>query len=499
VVPRPAWPLIVVLALIGSGSGFGFAAQSSAAAAPSPSALLWTDCQNGFQCATLKVPIDYAQPSRGSLDLALIRRPAEDPIHRVGSLVTNPGGPGAAGTQDLRLTAARYPPELRARFDLVSFDPRGVGMSSPVHCLDPPQLATYDALDFAADTPDEATAARNAQAQLAQACQTRYGRLLPFLSTTATARDLDRIRAALGDAKLTYFGASYGTYLGAVYAHLFPKRVRALVLDGAVDPALSTERLLLDQAVGYEQALQAFLADCAARPDCPLRARGDPTSVYDSIVAAADQAGIPAPELGDRRLGAGDLATAVGVALIGGEPLRQVFASALADAASGDASSLLFVSDSVNRFVDISANASIACNGPLHLARRDLSRLDVLAAQARARAPHFGLAGVYSAFVCAVWPVHGPAPAPLGARRAAPILVIGTQHDPATPLPWAQGLARELRAARLLIAPGYSHTSFALERESSPGVAIPPKQCVDDIGIRYLVDLTAPKNGTSCS
>jgi len=188
----------------------------------------------------------------------LIRRPAENPGARIGSLITNPGGPGASGVEDLRNTATGFPAEVRSRFDLVSFDPRGVGASTKVECLDPPDLQAVLTLDASPDPPEKRDALVAGLQRLAEACQQRSGALLRFVSSPNTARDMDRIRAALGDAKLSYVGYSYGTYLGALYAQLFPKRVRALVLDGAVMPQLGGEALLLDQATAYERALQAF-------------------------------------------------------------------------------------------------------------------------------------------------------------------------------------------------------------------------------------------------
>ncbi len=426
---------------------------SSPAAPP----LAWQDCGYGFQCATLKVPLDYRQRNATQIDIALIRRPAENPGARIGSLITNPGGPGASGVEDLRNTATGFPAEVRSRFDLVSFDPRGVGASTKVDCLDPPDLQAVLTLDASPDPPEKRDALIAGLQHLAEACQQRAGALLRFVSTPNTARDMDRIRAALGDAKLSYVGYSYGTYLGALYAELFPKRVRALVLDGAVTPQLGNEALLLDQATAYEP-----------------------------------------PALGNRRVGPAQAESTIPAMLTGGEPVWPALATVLSRAARGDASGMLAVSDAVNMAIDAEANSAIACSDLPLAPTQGLQGVPPLVERARQVAPHFLFAVNGSATACATWPIHpGRAPS-LRAKGAPPIVVIGTRGDPATPFPWAEVLARQLKSGVLLSAPGYSHTSFALAREGSEQLPIPAKTCVDDRVVQYLVNLQAPANGSSC-
>jgi pimeloyl-ACP methyl ester carboxylesterase len=463
-----------------------------------PPPLVWQDCGDGFQCATLKVPLDYKKLNATQIDIALIRRPAENPGIRIGSLITNPGGPGAPGIEDLRRTAAGYPPDVRARFDLVSFDPRGVGVSTKVDCLDPAELHSFFGLDASPDSPEKRDALVAGLQHFADACQQRSGALLPFVSTPNAARDMDRIRGALGETKLSYVGYSYGTYLGALYAQLFPKRVRALVLDGAVAPPLAGGAHVLEQAVGYEHALQAFLADCAARRDCPFWSGGDPAGAFDQLMARIERDGIPAPALGNRRLGPAEVQASVPAMLTGGEPVWPALSLLLSQASRGDASGLLSVADGFERAIDIQANIAIVCSDVPTASNERLQGVPALVERARQAAPHFTASVNGGATGCAVWPIHSRSVPTLRAKGAPPIVVIGTRGDPATPFPWAEALTRQLKSGVLLSAPGFSHTSFAMARQSSEQLPIPAKTCVDDLVVRYLVDLQAPANGTVC-
>src|SRR5712692_2475873 len=268
---------------------------------PSPTTqaeLAWTDCTNGFQCATLQVPLDYSRPDGRQISLALIRKPVTDASRRIGSLLMNPGGPGGSGVRFLRAFDPLLK-NLNSRFDLVSWDPRGVGASSAVTCLDGPQLDAFLALDSVLDDQQEADAFFKANQDFAIGCRHRGGDLLPFMDSESTARDMDRIRAALGDSKLTYLGFSYGTFIGQWYAHLFPTRVRALVLDGVLDPAMSENDFLLLQIKGLQGNLEAYLADCSARATCTLARAGDPRG---KLMALMDRLDATPQPVGNRQL-----------------------------------------------------------------------------------------------------------------------------------------------------------------------------------------------------
>src|SRR5258708_36188076 len=258
---------------------------------PSPTKLTWTDCGAGSTCSTAQAPLPYPPRDAGTIGFAISCKPATETAHRIGSVLTNPGGPGAPGIQFLRGEVGAMT-NLNTRFDLIGFDPRGIGQSSPVRCLDGPQEDTFNALDPVLDDPSEKQAGIQADQSFAAGCKHRSAQVLPFVDTISAAKDMDVIRAALGDQKLTYLGFSYGTFLGEHYAHIFPTHVRALSLDGVIDPALSPNDLLYAQLVGFEQNLQAFLSDCRARKaattPCGYAQSGDPGTKLTNLMTRLD-------------------------------------------------------------------------------------------------------------------------------------------------------------------------------------------------------------------
>jgi len=288
--------VLVIVTLVAAGCTRTPTPVSKSSPTPTPSPLVWADCNGGFQCATVEVPLDYAHPAAGTIGIAISRKPATDPARRIGSVLTNPGGPGASGIQFLRGEAGAMS-ALNARFDLIGFDPRGIGQSAPVRCLDGPQEDNFNALDSVFDDPAEKQAGIAADKAYAAGCMQRSPQVLPFVDTVSAARDMDEIRAALGDNKLTYLGFSYGTFLGENYAHLFPTHIRALALDGVVDPTLSPNDFLYAQLVAFEQNLQAFLNDCKARrtasPPCTYAQAGDPGTKLMSLMQRLDTTPLP--------------------------------------------------------------------------------------------------------------------------------------------------------------------------------------------------------------
>jgi pimeloyl-ACP methyl ester carboxylesterase len=454
-------------------------------------ALAWTACGPDLQCATLTVPVDEAQPDGAAMGLAVIRRPAGDRAERIGSLVVNPGGPGASGVDFARAAASTYPAALLRRFDLVGFDPRGSGRSDPVHCVD-----SVDPLFDAAFSPadDAARAALVAAVErVAVGCEANSGALLPYVSTQDTARDLDRLRAALGDHALSFIGESYGSYLGTVYATLFPDRVRAVVLDGAIDPAQDATASTLAQARGFEHALDDFLADCSARTSCPFHHRGRAAAAYDALRARSARAPIPAARTNGRTLNETRFDAAVVETLYGGSSAWPDLATALAAADRGDGARLLAQADA---FAGRTANGghddsldgfwAISClDGPDAPTLADAAHVEALAVAA---APRLGAFIANNSLVCSVWPVPPASPpARLDAAGAPPLLVIGNTRDPATPLASARVLTADLARARLLVVDDEAHTAFA------SGNA-----CVDAAVTRYLVDRVLPRVGAHC-
>jgi pimeloyl-ACP methyl ester carboxylesterase len=434
----------------------------------------------------MTVPLDRAHPDAGTVDLAVTRRAAPDPKTRLGSLLVNPGGPGASAIGFLQSSWRDLPDPVRARFDLVAFDPRGVGRSAPVKCLSTAQLDAYFALDPSPDTPAELTAVEDGDRRFAAGCSAQSGRVLPHVSTDDAARDMDVLRASLGDPGLTYLGYSYGTSIGAEYLKLFPTKVRAMVLDGAIDPALTWDQVLEGQSKGFDVALQSFLADCQ-RTSCAFRraVQGDLGAAFDALAARVDRS--PLTGKGARTVGPGEFTLGVGATLYDRAQGWPVLAEALRRAEGGDGQLLLALSDS---YLDRGANgysnqneANAAVNCVDRPWPRDPAPYLALAERVRATAPRFGPDIALSGLGCAYWPVPAEStPAPVRGDGAPPVVVVGTTRDPATPYVWAQALAHELASGVLLTHEGDGHTAY---RASAPA-------CLRDPVDQYLLTAKAP-------
>ncbi len=455
--------------------------------------LAWAGCGDGFECAKLTVPLDYARPASDTIEVGVIRLKASKQSKRIGSLLLNPGGPGGSGVEFARQARSLLPQEIRDRFDVVSFDPRGVGETAPVDCLNDAELDRLLAVDPSPDSPAEEKALFDARGDEAAACQRKSGRLLPHVGTVDTAKDMDVLRAALGDDKLTYVGFSYGTMLGARYAEQFPTHIRALVLDGALDPRLTSSQVSGAQAVGFDNALTAFLADCT-RIGCAFSKHGRSAGeAFDQLMASIDRA--PLNATGDtRKVGPSEALFGVAAALYSREYGWPVLRTALENAYTRrDGATLLALFDNLVERDDqghysnsVESQAAISCVDGVYA--RDQASYDRDAAEFAKKAPRFGRAIAYGPTACAFWPVppvtrEGPVSAP----GAPPILVVGTTRDPATPYAWAQGLASQL-PGRLLTYEGDGHTAYGFGRS----------KCVDGVVDAYLLTLTLPKAGTTC-
>jgi pimeloyl-ACP methyl ester carboxylesterase len=450
--------------------------------------LSWHSCHDVFQCSTLQVPLDYTKPSGRSLSLAVIRLPSTG--SHEGSLVINPGGPGASGIS-FEVEASTSFAQLADHYDLVSFDPRGVGESAPIRCVTSAQLDKFVNTNPVPRTPAEhADLVAQAKA-MADACYQRNGSYLEHVSTLDEARDMDVLRAALGDRKLTYYGASYGTYIGAKYAQLFPTHIRALVLDGALNPAEPATRENLVQAKGFQTDLDDFLAACAHSGSCPLGST--PTAAHIALEALkARVTDHPETSASGRVLGAGEFFEGLAAGLYSQSDWPQLWA-VLGAVQQGNPTGLLLFSDALTgRNNDGTYNnlieANIAINCIDRPAPRKVSAYDAAARAFAKQAPDFGAAIEYGSLPCAFWrvppveqthPVHAP--------KAPTILVIGTTRDPATPYVWAKALTRQLGSAVLLTFNGDGHTAY-LRHDS----------CVDTAVHNYVEDLQAPKPGTTC-
>ncbi|MFF4832167.1 alpha/beta hydrolase [Streptomyces sp. NPDC001315] len=443
----------------------------------------------------MKVPLDYARPDAGDLLLKAVRKKATGIGARIGSLLVNPGGPGGSAIDSLVATADNFPPSVRASYDLVAVDPRGVRYSTPVDCqIDTPTTPMGSGRRLSAGQAETEATVQAYDAyfrQVADACAQHAGRLLPHVGTLDTARDMDVVRALLGDDRLHYVGYSYGTYLGATYAGLFPGRVGRMVLDGAVDPALDGYRQFLETAAGYEVAWKSFAADCDARLDCPLgRSVEEISRRLDTLRRTLDRT--PLRQGKDITVTGDDLLTAVTTALSAGTAAWKELRAALQGVLAGDTTALqrlLGAGEETSASVG-EAFYAVGCLSAPFAPRFTPTQVQAAQPQFLRASPEFGESMVKGLMQCAHWPVRPTQPAhPISAPGAAPILVVGTTRDPDTPYPWAQALARQLSSGRLLTYDGDGHAAYLVHGST----------CIDTTVDRYLTQGRLPAVGKVCT
>ncbi|MGP3690458.1 alpha/beta hydrolase [Streptomyces sp. IBSNAI002] len=479
----------VVLAVVGAGLSPIVGAVPAAPSAGYPAVppelrryyeqdLSWEKCAPApqFDCAALLAPLDYAHPLAGDIKLTVMRKAASGKgEQRIGSLQINPGGPGVQALDYLVNNADAFSASLRASYDLVAMDVRGTGDSTPVDCGPDPAPA---------DNPVDIDANAAVNERIAATCERHAGELLPHVGTLDTARDMDVLRALLDDERLHYYGMSYGGYLGTAYAELFPSRVGRMVLDGPMDPALDGFDRWLDSARGYQKAWEVFAEDCATRDDCPVgRSPQEAAQTLDALRAQLNRA--PILQGKDIRVTGEYLSVSIKGALRGHrwEDLRQM----LREVRDG-------VPTVVEQYSDDTPSGEqafwvISCLSSTLGAR--LTPAEAKAARAKfiEVSPQFGESTALGLTGCTHW----PAPAnqtshPVTAPGAAPILIIGTTGDPATPYRWARSVARHLSSGRLLTYDNTVHTAtFA-------GSA-----CIDTAVDRYLVSGQLPPEGKICT
>jgi pimeloyl-ACP methyl ester carboxylesterase len=479
--------------------------------APVPE-LAWEPCGSGLECATANVPLDYDDPDGATIQLALARQPAADPAQRIGSLFFNPGGPGGSAVEILQALggSALYSDEVLASFDIVAMDPRGVGFSTPVQCFDTPEeaLAFHGDDVIFPDTPEEVEREAHKSIAFAEQCLQRQGDLLTHLSTANVARDLDLLRQAVGDDKLHYAGYSYGTYLGATYANLFPGNVGSLLLDAAVTPtyggplkagALPWHRNNSD--VGSAETLQHFFDLCdKAGEDCSFGADGDPRAKFDELLARVSAEPI--------ELVVEDLTFLIGRAEVTGLTINLLYSPTWSIVA--DLLQALYEDPSAETLVEMAGaaeahplvemdppglpGATIANEPQTAIVCADTDTPDdpfvwpKLAASAEARAPYAGEFWTYvSVQPCASWPEDPDRYlGPFDAKTSAPALIIGNLFDPATPYRNAVELSEIMPGSRLLTLDGVGHASIGVSA------------CVDDAITGYLLDGALPGKGAVC-
>jgi pimeloyl-ACP methyl ester carboxylesterase len=517
---RPVALLVLVLTLVLSAAGCSFSGDEPATlgprATPSPSAtpsspqpsgsarkapdpalqpfydqeVSWEPCDGGNECGTLEVPLDYDDPDGKTIELALLKNPAEG--NRVGNLVVNPGGPGAPGTDYARNAGFAFRKQLRSAFDIIGFDPRGTGGSDPVDCLSDRDVDGYLAVDPDPDTPAEVDELQGWIDRIGQGCTDTSGALAAHVSTGEAARDMDVLRAALGDQTLTYLGASYGTKLGATYAELFPKRAGRLVLDGAVDPSLSSRQSSLGQARGFQRALDAYVDDCLEESDCFLGdSRQEGLDKISDFLAEVDRGPI---EVGSRELTVGNAFYGIVTPLYNQDYWDSFLTPALEQGFQGKGTMLLALSDiyasrsADGTYENNSSEAFYAISCLDDSTSVPLSKVPAQFPAFERASPTFGKVFAWGLAGC------GGSEAPeskgvgtIDAAGAPPILVVGTTRDPATPYEWAQALASQLESGVLVTRDGDGHTGYNMGNS-----------CVDTTVESFLIDGTAPSSDKDC-
>jgi pimeloyl-ACP methyl ester carboxylesterase len=438
------------------------------------------------RCGTVSVPLDYADPAKGTIRIRVLSVPARIPSRRIGSLLVNPGGPGASGVQFVAGAFDRLFATLNQRFDIVGFDPRGTGDSNPVKCTGTSQLDHIVALDPIIDDPLERQDLITTSQQLARACQQNSKALLPHVGTENVARDMEALRVALGDDKLNYLGFSYGSAIGTRYAVMYPTQIRAMALDGVIDPATNALDQGAQQADAFQRNYEEFLARCAALSQCPLGA--DPNAVITKLISDLDAH--PVVMSDGRSVGRGSAIEAIADSMYDPDlwiPLYGLWARAV----RGDVSGLMALVDAytgrTSRGYDHLLEANTAINCVDQYAPADIATLDARVAQLQARDPLFAGAALYGDLPCDQWPVRGPAAAPVDVSGAPPILLVGGTNDPATPYAWAQALHGQIHGSVLLTRDGFGHTSYG------------HSTCIASKMNAYLLDGTVPADGTTCS
>ncbi len=450
----------------------------------------WRDCGE-HRCTTIEVPIDYDDPEGDTLELAVRRVPATGDGGKV--IFANPGGPGGSAQDFVGYLASRLPGDLRRTHDVVGIDPRGVGESTPLRCLSDAEFDEFIDTDPDPDDAAGITALSEAVRAMGEACHRNSGELAAHVSTEEAARDHDIARAVLGQEKMIWFGFSYGTQLGATYAELFPDKVGAMVLDGAVDVTLDAVDSGLGQATGFQQALEAYLAYCVGLERCPVGGSVDAgmDTITDLMQQLSDR---PLRARGGRLLTEGRAFYGIAMALYSKETW-SFLTTALDGLVDGNADLLLALSDayferrSDGSFANNSGQVIYAVNCLDEADAPDARETAELIDRFRTVSPVFGAALGWGVMACHDWPIEATHPQrAVRAEGAPPILVVGTTRDPATPYAWSEAMASQLESGVLLTREGDGHTAYTSGNE-----------CITDAVDAYLRDGTVPKDGTVCA
>jgi pimeloyl-ACP methyl ester carboxylesterase len=454
--------------------------------------LKWSPCAGG-RCAWLKVPLDYAQPDGKTVDIAVYMQPATDKKAVVGDLVVNPGGPGQSGIQYAAASSYVFRKPLTRHFNIVGFDPRGVGQSDSLKCWGTARMDSFLASDPMPSTLPELRAASAQLRAYGDSCLRNTGALARHMSTEDVVRDMDILRAALGQPRLDYFGASYGTMIGATYADIFPTHVGRMVLDGAMDPKLSSEQLNLTQAKGFEVALRSYIADCVKQGNCILGKSVDAGErTIQQLLAVTRKSPLPTNDP-KRPLTEGLAVTGIIEPLYSKESWSSLTMALTSAIRNGQGSALLALADlysgrTAKGYSDNSMNVLYNVNCLDDGESIPPKKVAGHFAAFEKASPTFGKMFASSLTGCAAWPIKSAKrPHAVKAAGAPPILVVGTTRDPATPLAWAEGLAKELESGVLVVRDGDGHTGY------NQG-----NVCTDKAVENYLVGDKVPQDGLRC-
>jgi pimeloyl-ACP methyl ester carboxylesterase len=451
----------------------------------------WTPCENDFQCAKVKVPLDYSKPDGQSVEIAVIKLPTK--AAKKGSLLVNPGGPGASGYDYVRdAGATNISDKVRANYDIVGFDPRGVKRSTPITCLTDAERDSFRAKNYALNTDEGLAAAQAANKIIGAKCAEKTGALLGHVDTVSAAKDVDILRAAVNDTKLNYLGYSYGTFLGSTYASLFPDNVGRMVLDGAVDPSITFEELTSGQAKAFERELHTYVQRCQQEAGCPLSGSvEDGIQQVAGLIASVDRNPMQARD--GRAVTASMVATGIIVPLYNDRDW-PILTQALGQIMKGDPTLIQRLADyNADRLPNgtYSSNSTFAFNAYNCLDHPMVTDTAAMRADEQALrqvAPTLGYYFAYSGTNCKDWPYKSiRTPAPVEYKGSTDIVVVGTTGDPATPVEWASSLRKQLGTASLLTWRGEGHTAYGRSND-----------CVRNAVDGYLVDGKTPADNTVC-
>ena len=451
----------------------------------------WTDCEVSYTCATVEVPLDYADPGGERIELAAIMAKADGEAQ--GTILVNPGGPGGSGYSFVSESVDYATSDrLRENFNVLGFDPRGVGRSTPVECLTDQEMDEARAEYIDPSTPEGLAAARASARELADKCGQNSGELLGYVDTVSAARDMDILRAVAGDPLLNYLGFSYGTFLGATYAELFPDKVGRMVLDGGLDPAASNEEVTLAQAEAFEKAIRSYVEDCLTSAGCPLS--GTPEEAVQTIRSLLASIEASPMTAGDGRLVTVSTFVSGLILPLYNDANWPALTQALSDALKGDPTYMLWLADqSAERDQDgtYSSNSSVAFSAVNCLdypMETDDEQMRIDAKELEAASPTIGKYLAYGGITCEAWPYQAVnQPHRITAEGTPDLLVVGTTGDPATPYEWSVTLAGQLASATLLTWEGEGHTAYGRSND-----------CIETAVDDYFINDTVPRDGTVC-